>query len=222
MTLSSIRRLSFFPNFLFCKVSRYAVLRRKRRYTMPHIDLPAGLQGIRSAMAFRPETAKPLNELAEALLHAPSSLPQGDRELIATYVSYQNDCYFCQTVHGAIAAACLNDDYALVQHVKADFESAEITTKLKALLAIAAKVQEGGKHVTAAEIETARAVGATDREIHDTVLIAAAFCMYNRYVDGLDTWQPKDEALYRERGRKTAREGYVQMSREYLPPEINA
>ena len=184
---------------------------------MPHIQLPEGLQGIRGAMAFRPETAKPLNELAEILLHAPNSLPQGDRELIATYVSSLNDCYFCQTVHGAIAAACMDDDYALVKRVKADFQAAEISDKLKALLVIAAKVQQDGKHVTAADVEAARQQGATDLEIHDTVLIAAAFCMYNRYVDGLDTWQPRDEALYLERGKKTAREGYVQMSKEYLP-----
>jgi uncharacterized peroxidase-related enzyme len=144
-------------------------------------------------------------------------LPQGDRELIATYVSYLNDCYFCQTVHGSIAAACLNDDHDLVKRVKADFRAAEISDKLKALLVIAAKVQKGGKNVTAGDVEAARALGATDVEIHDTVLIAAAFCMYNRYVDGLDTWQPRDEALYRERGKKTAREGYVSMSREYLP-----
>ena len=184
---------------------------------MPHIRLPEGLQGIRSAMAFRPETAKPLNELAEILLHAPNSLPQAERELIATYVSYLNDCYFCQTVHGSIAAACLNDDYELVKRVKADFQAADISDKLKALLVIAAKVQKGGKNVTPADVEAAREHGATDKEIHDTVLIAAAFCMYNRYVDGLDTWQPRDEALYLERGKKTAREGYVEMSKEYLP-----
>ncbi len=183
---------------------------------MPHIQLPEGLQGIRSAMAFRPETAKPLNELAEVLLHAPNSLPQGDRELIATYVSYLNDCYFCQSVHGAIAAACLNDDYELVKRVKADFQTAEISDKLKALLVIAAKVQKGGKSVTYADVEAARAAGATDVEVHDTVLIAAAFCMFNRYVDGLDTWQPQNETLYLERGKKTAREGYVEMSKEYL------
>lgn len=184
---------------------------------MPHIHLPEGLQGIRSAMAFRPETAKPLNDLAEVLLHAPNSLPQGDRELIATYVSYLNDCYFCQTVHGAIAAACLDDDYNLVKRVKADFQAAEISNKLKSLLVIAAKVQKGGKNVTSEDIQGARAQGATDTEIHDTVLIAAAFSMYNRYVDGLDTWQPHDEALYRERGKKTAQDGYVSMSKEYLP-----
>ena len=184
---------------------------------MPHIRLPEGLHGIRGPMAFRPETAKPLNELAEVLLHAPNSLTPGERELIATYVSSLNDCYFCQTIHGAIASAHLNDDEELVRRVKADFKHADISEKLKALLVIAGKVQKGGKHVTASDVEEARRAGASDVEIHDAVLIAAAFCMYNRYVDGLATWQPKDEELYRQRGKKTAKEGYVTMSKEYLP-----
>ena len=188
---------------------------------MPHIQLPPGLQGIRGPMAFRPETAKPLNELVQVLLHEPNSLTPGERELIATYVSYLNDCYFCQTVHGAIAAAHLDNDEDLVRRVKADFQHADISAKLKALLVIAGKVQRGGKHVTAGDVDEARKAGATDMEIHDTVLIAAAFCMYNRYVDGLATWQPQDENLYRERAKKTAKEGYVTMSREYLPqPEL--
>jgi uncharacterized peroxidase-related enzyme len=186
---------------------------------MPHIKLPEGLQGIRGPMAYRPETAKPLNELAEILLHAPNSLAPGERELIATYVSYLNDCYFCQTVHGAIAAAHLNDDEQLVKRVKVDFQHADISNKLKALLVIASKVQKDGKLVTGADVEEARSAGATDIEIHDTVLIAAAFCMYNRYVDGLATWQPHDEELYRQRGKKTAKEGYVTMSREYIPQQ---
>ena len=186
---------------------------------MPHIKLPEGLPGIRGAMAYRPETAKPLNQLAEILLHQPNSLHAGERELIATYVSYLNDCYFCQTAHGAIAAAHLNDDEELVKRVKADFQHADISPKLKALLVIASKVQKGGKHVTAEDVGEARAQGATDVEIHDTVLIAAAFCMYNRYVDGLATWQPQGEEAYRQRGKKTAREGYVAVSKEYIPQE---
>ena len=185
---------------------------------MPHIKLPEGLQGIRGPMAFRPETAKPLNELAEILLHAPNSLAPGDRELIATYVSYLNDCYFCQTVHGAIAAAHLDGDEDLVRRVKADFQHADISDKLKALLIVASKVQRGGKHVTAEDVAVARTAGATDIEIHDTVLIAAAFCMYNRYVDGLATWQPEEEELYRQRGKRTAKEGYVSVSRDYIRP----
>ncbi|HLH36524.1 MAG TPA: peroxidase-related enzyme [Alloacidobacterium sp.] len=186
---------------------------------MAHIRLPEELPGIRGAMAFRPETAKPLNELVEILLHQPNTLTPGERELIATYVSYLNDCYYCQTIHGAIAAASLDDNEDLVKRVKADFQHADISEKLKALLVIASKVQKGGKNVTAQDVEAARNLGATDLEIHDTVLIAAAFCMYNRYVDGLGTWQPRDEAMYRERGKRIARDGYVSISKEYLPAE---
>jgi uncharacterized peroxidase-related enzyme len=186
---------------------------------MPHIKLPEGMTGIRAGFVFRPETAKPLNELVEVLLHDSHSLTAGERELIATYVSYLNDCYYCQTCHGFIAAAHLNDDEELVKRVKADFQHADIPEKLKALLVIASKVQQGGKHVTAGDIASARSLGATDLEIHDTVLIAAAFCMYNRYVDGLGTWQPQDEAMYRERGKHVARVGYIAAVNEYLAPQ---
>ncbi|MBV8280619.1 MAG: peroxidase-related enzyme [Candidatus Eremiobacteraeota bacterium] len=187
---------------------------------MPHIKLAEGLTGIRGGFAFRPETAKPLNELVDVLLHAPHSLSAGERELIATYVSYLNDCYYCQTCHGFIASAHLNNDEELIKRVKADFQHADISEKLKALLVIASKVQKGGKHVTAEDVEHARSLGATDLEIHDTVLIAAAFCMYNRYVDGLGTWQPQDDALYRERGKHVARIGYINASHEYLPKAV--
>src|SRR5579862_8312435 len=186
---------------------------------MAHIKLPEDLPGIRGAMAFRPETARPLNDLVEILLHGPNSLTPGERELIATYVSSENDCYYCQTIHGAIAAASLNDDEALVKQVKHDFHNADISDKLKTLLTIAGKVQRGGKHVTSQDVAEARTSGATDTEIHDAVLIAAAFCMFNRYVDGLATTQPRDEAMYRERGKRVAREGYVNVSKEYLPAE---
>jgi uncharacterized peroxidase-related enzyme len=186
---------------------------------MPHIALPENQPGIRGAMAFRPETARPLNDLVEVLLRAPNSLSPGERELIATYVSYLNDCHFCQSIHGAIAAAHLDGDEELVRRVKADFQYADISEKLKALLVIAGKVQRGGRHVTAQDVAHARGLGATDVEIHDVVLIAAAFCMFNRYVDGLATVQPHDEAMYRERGKMVARDGYVSVSKTYLPAE---
>lgn len=176
---------------------------------MSHIPLPDGLPGIRGLFAYRPETMGPLCELAEFLLHAPGSLTPGERELIATYVSSQNDCYFCQSAHGAIAARHLGDNDQLVLDVKRDFEHAQVSEKLKSLLAIAGKVQCGGKNVLPADIERARQQGATDLEIHDTVLIAAAFCMYNRYVDGLATWAPTDADGYRERAAKVARAGYL-------------
>ena len=177
---------------------------------MPHIALPGELPGIRGPMAFRPETAKPLNELVDVLLRGPHSLTPGERELIATYVSTENDCEYCQTIHGAIAAHHLNGDEALVVEVKSDFQSAAISDKLKALLAIAGKTAQGGKHVTAADVELARSRGATDLEIHDTVLIAAVFCMCNRYVDGLATWAPRDPDFYRQRAAIVAEHGYTQ------------
>jgi uncharacterized peroxidase-related enzyme len=175
---------------------------------MPHINLPEGLPGISAGFTFRPETAKPMRELAHVLLHDANSLTPGERELIATYVSSRNDCHFCQSSHGA-AAACHLCDASVVDQVKTDLLSAPVSPKLKALLAIAAKVQQDGKLVTAADVDAARAHGATDLEIHDTVLIAAAFCMYNRYVDGLGTWQPRNPDLYAKMGQHLATEGYL-------------
>jgi uncharacterized peroxidase-related enzyme len=184
---------------------------------VPHIALPEGLPGISSGFAFRPETAKPMRELAHVLLHGPSTLTPGERELIATYVSSQNDCYFCQTSHGAAAAAHLGQNSELVDKVKRDFLQSPVSNKLKALLTIAGQVQKGGKNVTAASVENARREGATDLEIHDTVLIAAAFCMYNRYVDGLATWQPQDPAMYASMGEHLATHGYITPSIEVVP-----
>jgi len=175
---------------------------------MPHIALPEGYPGISSGFMFRPETAKPMRELAHILLHGPSSLTPGERELIATYVSSRNDCFFCQTSHGAAAAAHMGKDFGLVDQVKRDFHQADVSDKLKALITIAGKVQQGGKHVTSKDVAQARELGATDLEIHDTVLIAAAFCMYNRYVDGLGTWQPEDPAMYASMGEHLAAHGY--------------
>jgi uncharacterized peroxidase-related enzyme len=178
---------------------------------MPHIDLPEGFPGISAGFTFRPETAKPMRHLAHILLHEPNSLTPGERELIATYVSSRNNCHFCQSSHGAAAASHLGDA-SVVQRVKTDFQTAPISDKLKALLVIAGKVQQDGKLVTSADVEAARNHGATDLEIHDTVLIAAAFSMYNRYVDGLGTWQPSDPEMYAQMGRHLAEEGYIQPS----------
>jgi len=163
-------------------------------------------------MMFRPETAGPLNQLVEVLLRGPHPLSPGERELIATYVSARNDCTYCQTIHGAVAARHLNGDEQLVGDVKRDFASAAISEKLKALLAIAGKVQLGGRNVTAEDVDRARGLGATDLEIHDTVLIAAVFCMCNRYVDGLATWAPEDPGFYRQRAAVLAADGYVSAS----------
>ncbi|NJP35057.1 carboxymuconolactone decarboxylase family protein [Micromonospora thermarum] len=179
---------------------------------MAHIDL--GLDerahpGIVGPMRYRPETARPLNELAETLLRAPHpTLTPGERELIAAYVSGLNECRFCCASHSATAAAQLPAGMGLVDQVRADPETAAITGKLRALLRIAAAVQRSGRDVTAELVDGARRAGATDLEIHDTVLIAAAFCMFNRYVDGLGTLAPDDPAGYEISARRIVRHGY--------------
>ena len=182
---------------------------------MAYIQLPVAEElgrefpGILGPMTFRPETAAPLNELVNILLRGESTLSRGEREMIATHVSWRNDCFFCQTIHGAVAAAQLGHDEVLVQKVKTDWAEAEISAKLKALLNIAGKVQLGGKHVGAEDIAAARDQGATDLEIHDTVLIAEVFCMCNRYVDGLGTWAPQDPGIYRARAAQIVEHGYT-------------
>lgn len=177
---------------------------------MAHIQLPEGLPGILGPMAFSPQTTKPLNALAEVLLrtNASESLTQGERELIASYTSRKNDCFFCSTSHGAAADYLLGRENQVVAQTWDNPQSAPISDKMKALLAIAGSVQQGGKYVTSEQIAAARQQGATDQDIHDTVLIAAAFCMYNRYVDGLATWAPQDPAIYAEMGEMLAEKGY--------------
>src|SRR5580692_11312467 len=177
---------------------------------MPHIALPQGYPGIRSLFVYSPVTAAPLNDLVQTLLHDPktSTLTPGERELIATYTSTRNDCKYCANTHGAIAKYQLEGNGALVEQVRQDPNTAAISDKLKSLLVIAGKVQQSGKAVNTEDIAAAREKGATDKEIHDTVLIAAAFCMFNRYVDGLATWAPDDPAVYDAIGRQRATEGY--------------
>lgn len=175
---------------------------------MAHITLSTNFPGISGLLAYRPDTAKPLSDLAEILLRGESTLTSGERELIATYVSARNECVFCQHSHGAAAAAHWGGNEQLVENVKRGDFSEEITPKMEALLNIAGKVQRGGLHVTEHDVCIARDNGATDREIHDTVLIAAAFCMYNRYVDGLGTWAPQNPEDYREAGVRLAERGY--------------
>jgi len=164
--------------------------------------------GITGPLAFRPETAKPLRDLFNVLLRDPHSLLRGERELIAAYVSGLNECVFCRTSHSAFAAAQLDEGMPLVEQVLADLDSAPISSKLRALLRIAGAVQQSGLNVTSELVEAARVEGATDIEIHDTVLIAAAFCLANRYVDGLGTI-PGDDAHYTETAKRIIESGYV-------------
>jgi uncharacterized peroxidase-related enzyme len=176
---------------------------------MAHIDVEDGVPGIRSLVMFRPETGKPLYELAQVLLRGDSTLSTAERELIAAYVSKRNDTMFCMMSHAAASRALYGDDKNIVDDVLKDMQQANISDKMKTLLNIAGKVQILGKEVMKEDIEAARKQDATDKEIHDTVLIAAAFSMFNRYVDGLASFTPTDEKEYEAMGKRMAEKGYV-------------
>jgi uncharacterized peroxidase-related enzyme len=168
---------------------------------VPHINLPE-LPGIVGLLVQYPHTAGPLNGLADALLRGPSPLTPGERETIAAYVSSRNECVYCSGIHGAVAAHLLHQEGRSAEHAETD-------PKLRALLAIADKVRVDGRSVSPADIDLAREHGADDKAIHDTVLIAAAFSMFNRYVDGLATLAPEQPEVYARHAVNLAEGGYL-------------
>ena len=176
---------------------------------MPHIAVREGIPGIRSLLEAYPDTAGPLNELTEVLLRGPSPLSAGERELIAAFVSTRNECRFCSLSHSAAAGRLLPGGIDVVRLVCSDPATAPVSPKMRALLVIAGKVADDAREVAAADVEAAREAGAGDRDIHDAVLIAAAFCMFNRYVDGLGAWTPTDPGIYEQMGQRLAANGYL-------------
>ncbi|MBN2347736.1 MAG: carboxymuconolactone decarboxylase family protein [Bacteroidales bacterium] len=175
---------------------------------MTYIKTNISQPGIVELLFYKGPTGKALSKLAHTLLHGPSRLSPGERELIASFVSSLNNCEFCYESHSASASVHLNDNGNAANFMKINIAEAPVTDKMKALLTIAGKVQKSGKEVKPEHIEAAKALGATDEEIHDTVLIAAAFCMYNRYVDGLGTNLPASKDEYLDMGKRMANTGY--------------
>ncbi len=174
---------------------------------MPHIPLPDHLPGITGLLEYRLDTAMPIRELTQILLRGESTLSPGERELIAALVSSRNGTNFCEAAHTKAADLLLGESET-AQLVKQDPETAPVGEKMRALLTIAAMTQKSGKAVTPEAVTRARNAGATDREIHDTVLIAALFCLYNKYVDGLASVTPTDPAYYDVLGDRIVNRGY--------------
>jgi len=181
---------------------------------MPYIPLEAHLPGITGLLEYRQDTAAPIRELTQVLMRGPSTLTEAERELIATIVSHRNECKFCATAHTAAADVLLNE-HTTCESIKQDINTAPVSDKMKKLLIIASQVQQSGKSVTTSAIQDAKDAGATDIEIHDTVLIAALFCLYNRYVDGLATVAPDDPAFYRSLGERLKQNGYNRLPQGY-------
>lgn len=180
---------------------------------MPHIDFNNDLPGIRAALSFRPEVAPPLGMLSDILLRENTGLTRAERELIGMHVSALNNCDYCFRSHAAIACIYLDNNEQLIKDIQLNYNGAQISEKLKALLNIAGKVQQNGKSVTIEDVNAAKHNGATDLDIHDTVLIAALFCLFNRYVDGLATTIPTDDASYQQRAQQVVANGYSGVTR---------
>ncbi len=176
---------------------------------MPYITLNNKLPGITGLLENRPDTGAPIRELTQILLRGRSSLSELERELIATVVSYRNGCGFCTSAHAATVIA-LGGSQELLDAVYSDIETAALAEKIKAILQIAAAVQVSGKSVLPDHINRAKKAGATDLELHDTVLIAALFSLYNRYVDGLGSYRPEDPAYYQQLAHRLVTIGYGQ------------
>jgi uncharacterized peroxidase-related enzyme len=166
---------------------------------MPRIGLPEEIPGLRGLLNVNPVTGGKVMELFHQLLRGPGPLSFVDRERIATHVSRFNQCEFCFRSHDATVRALEADEVT----------AAPVTPKLEALLGLAEAVARGGDQVSDDHVEAARRAGAGDEEIHDAVLIAAAFCMVNRYVDGLGAITPHDDATYDATGLRLATQGYV-------------
>lgn len=181
---------------------------------MPYIPVASHLPGITGLLEFRMDTAAPIRELTQYLLRGPNTLTEGERELIATIVSHGNECRFCTTAHSAAADRLLGNTQTTAA-IKTDIEQSSVSDKMKALLKIAALVRISGKAVTDDAIHLAKSAGATDLEIHDTVLIAALFCLYNRYVDGLGTSLPDHPSYYDQLAERLTSHGYNRLPQGY-------
>jgi len=181
---------------------------------MPYISVEEHLPGITGLLEYRKDSAEPIRNLTQLLLRGPSTLSEGERELIATVVSHNNQCRFCTAAHAA-ATEILLGECETAEKVKQDIETAPVSEKMKALLTIAKQVQQSGKNVTIESVDRAKNAGATDVEIHDTVLIAALFSLYNRYVDGLATVTPSDPNFYKGLGERIVHHGYTRNPEAY-------
>jgi len=180
---------------------------------MPYIIVEDHLPGITGLLEYRKDSAGPIRELTEVLLRGPSTLTTGERELIAVLVSHRNECRFCTQAHTAVADLLLGD-CETSEKIKKDISTAPVSDKMKALFILAAQVQAGGRNVSHESVLKAKEAGATDLEIHDTVLIAALFCLYNRYVDGLSTVTPTDPAFYQSLAERISK-GYLRLPQGY-------
>jgi uncharacterized peroxidase-related enzyme len=198
--------------------------RARRSNEAPIVGGLPDLPGIVAAMGLAPGLAVHLRGVADELLvkdYPGASLTRPERELLATAVSADNDCFYCMDTHGAFASELLRRANApeaepLVDRLKAGDVSG-LSEKLRALVQLARTVRERPRDATRADVERALRAGATDADTQLAVLIAAAFSMYNRMVDGLRARTPASVDAYRARAVEIADHGYADPRVKSIP-----
>jgi uncharacterized peroxidase-related enzyme len=171
--------------------------------------------GISAAIRLTPGLGIHLRGLADELLvndFPGATISRAEREMLATGVSAGNNCYFCMDSHAAHAAAVLErtgevEALPLVDQITRGSVDG-LSEKMRALLHIAETVRRQALDLTGDDISAARAAGASDADVQLAVLIAAAFSMYNRMVDGFRAATPPSTDAYRERAAQIAEHGY--------------
>lgn len=177
-------------------------------HDMPHVTLNSDLPGITGLLNTWPEPGAPIRDLTQFILRGENSLTEGERELIASMVCVGNECQFCSNAHISAAARYIGSKETVNTILNQPFGGI-VSDRIAHLLAISQAVGRSGSLVNQEMIDAAKNAGATDVEIHDTVMIAALFSLYNRYVDGLATELPENESYYEVLADRLTTSGYV-------------
>jgi uncharacterized peroxidase-related enzyme len=189
--------------------------RLRRSQQEPIVGGLPDVPGILAAIRLTPGLGVHLRGLADELLvhdFPGATISRGEREMLATATSAANDCFYCMDSHGAFATAVLEqsgsaDLVPLVDVIKVG-SSDGLGPKMQALLHIARTVRRQPLDLTQADVDAALAAGASDADTQLAVLIAAAFSMYNRMVDGFRAKTPPTAEAYRDRAAQIAEHGY--------------
>jgi uncharacterized peroxidase-related enzyme len=171
--------------------------------------------GILAAIRLTPGLGIHLRGLADELLvndFPGATIERHEREMLATATSAANDCFYCMDSHGAFATALIErsgslDLVPLIDEIKRG-SSAGLDPKMQALVHISRTVRRQPLDLTAADVDAAQAAGASDADVQLAILIAAAFSMYNRMVDGFRAKTPPTAEAYRSRAGEIAEHGY--------------
>lgn len=179
---------------------------------MPYIPIINNTPGIVGLLDTYTDTGKVLRNLADILLNKNSNaFIKAERETVASYVSFLNNCNFCYKSHSSIAD-CLWKRKGQTKEYIDKIETLEETmssSKIETLLYIAKKLHACPQGVKQEDIDLLFTFNFTPDDINDLILIISSFCMFNRYVDGLGTFHALDDDMYNNMAEKIAINGYI-------------